>query len=445
MKALVLVAMLVSMSACSLFHPPSLPIEVPSSRLAAFKACTLGQGGSCIAASRDFDPFAHESRVAIVPPPSIIEAAKADAWENSPARAQRARSFAQSGATSDDALEFLARAEARRDKLNADFNRFATHPFTRAMVGLHNALQGQESDAQPELPLGLTLEYLGLISELTTQDGWLVVAEDADRGNRDGAARTVYAIYLGVYLKAYFRNGEFGQINFDLADFYKRYPELLPYKTQLDPVLSQIVPGPFGKVGEGALIARTGRQLQFPPLEITVDPTKHTAVSVAKLDYPEIGADLVRVALEAIFDAHDRMPAVDNATGATGALFGTNPQLALAVFQPSATTPVPAGKLSTEQFTRTASYANSAEGAAATGVAQAIRGFNIAALNNEALAKAIEALVGTAVRKAVEKVTYCWYACVVNQDAMRSFATPGGVVSPWLPSDDRAGATLYFK
>ena len=51
-----------------------------------------------------------------------------------------------------------------------------------------------------------------------------------------------------------------------------------------------------------------------------------------------------------------------------------------------------------------------------------MRGASIAALNNEALAKALEALAGAIARKATEKALYCWYACVENKPGSRSSA-----------------------
>jgi len=99
--------------------------------------------------------------------------------------------------------------------------------------------------------------------------------------------------------------------------------------------------------------------LQFPPLEINIDPTKHTVVTVSKIEYADVGADLSASSWRRLFDAHDQLPAVANATGVTSTLFRPSED-AIRLKDNSKTKP----NLTADQFTRSASLANSAEGLA---------------------------------------------------------------------------------
>lgn len=223
------------------------------------------------------------------------------------------------------------------------------------------------------------------------------------------------AIAIYIHFKAYFRNGQFVQGSVSLAGLQSAFPALakLPaaLQTQLQDIINSIQrDATFGKVGTAGFVTRGGDMLQVPGINITFDPTK-PQVSVTKIDYASVGADLVRVLLEAIFDAHDRIPAVSNATGVVDV--AAEPGMAsvglvdfgkITQWSPSYTA------ITSTQFGDIQSFANSLDSATAAGTGQLIRGLGPTAMNNDALAKVIESAVGTTVRKVGEKLAWCWYA-----------------------------------
>jgi hypothetical protein len=225
---------------------------------------------------------------------------------------------------------------ARVDRLNELFDQFTKQSLTASISTNQNMQQQATStEAAADISRADMASFIEIVTTLHTNDGWSAVRLASNRSTL-GNARSAYAAYLDVYMKAYFRN-EFGSLGVQFSDLYTRYPELKKFQDKLDPILKEAQKDlSYGKVSSGAFVGRTGRQLQFPPLEITIDPTKHTAVTVSKIDYAEVGADLVRVVVEALFDARDRLPAVQNATGAIAANFDpSETSYPLATFKPS--------------------------------------------------------------------------------------------------------------
>ena len=114
---------------------------------------------------------------------------------------------------------------------------------------------------------------------------------------------------------------------------------------------------------------------------------------------------------EAIFDAHDRLPAVTKATGVSL----SEPAFQLASYEriekrgdyrrPS---PTAFGKIDT--------YANQLEGAAASAAGRLLRGGGPLALNNESLARILETTIGITARKIGEKVGWCWFSLPGDKD-----------------------------
>ena len=374
-----------------------LDLSVPASSSEEFQYCMAHARGMCTA------PHAARALPALLP---IARAGTPGAWVD------------RSGQPHEAAVSRALAARAQmRASMNRRFDEFANHPVTSSIVELHDRLGTAGADPSPlTFRASDVRQFVALAGALSQGGGWAIAGEDA-KDNDEGRARKVYAAFLEVYLKAYFRNGEFGSIKFGEKEG-------------------------FGKVGQGAFVSRVGRQLQFPPLEVTVDPTQHTAVSVAKIEYADVGADLVRVILEALFDAHDRFPAVENATGADASRFLAAEVKAgyplLVHVPPEKGEP---GKVTAEQFTRAAEYANKVEGFAAASTGQLVRGGSFLSLNNEAVAKAIEALAGTTARKATEKAMYCWYACVVNEERGAAKAD----LETTAPGDTLSTATIRFR
>ena len=133
--------------------------------------------------------------------------------------------------------------------------------------------------------------------------------------------------------------------------------------------------------------------------------TDHSGVGTGSA----IGAEVVRVFLEAVFDAHEGLPglAPANVPAATGLSVGVD---GLPLFR-APMGHVDAGDLGamSEFNTRVATRVRAILG-------RVVAGIGPLSLNNQALEDLIVELVTTSVRKAVEKGSWCWFACNLDQD-----------------------------
>jgi hypothetical protein len=155
---------------------------------------------------------------------------------------------------------------------------------------------------------------------------------------------------------------------------------------------------------DGGFVSRSGDKYQVPSVTVTVTPGANKAVNVSKVDFTAVGADVMRVFVEAVGDYWAQLPGVAGSSGVKMKLlrvYGQDP----AKEQVDAT-----------QFKEVNDWSSSAETAAAGATGQLIRGIGWVSLNNEALAKVIETAIGVAARKASEKVTWCVEACAKVAD-----------------------------
>jgi hypothetical protein len=260
-------------------------------------------------------------------------------------------------------------------------------------------------------------EYHKFIDEQTFGDQWRADAERAAKSaatRQDATLRQAACVmkFEQEYFRAYFRDGRFVQIQLNAQslrnELKKRFPLLsgLP-DSELDQTIKDLgasLSGSlFGNIGTLGFVTRGGLTFQFPVLTVGLDPTAKEAITLPKVDAVGTGADLIRVYLEAFFDAFNGLPAVSNATGCFKD--GARDGCALPVFDPKA------GAVTATQFGDVNTISNQAEAAASDTFGRLVRGGGPIALNNEALARLLETLVGVTVRKAVEKGAWCWYAC----------------------------------
>ncbi len=193
------------------------------------------------------------------------------------------------------------------------------------------------------------------------------------------------------------------------------------------------------KVSAAGFVSRDSTfRARLPTLELTFDPTISHLLTVTDEDTKQvlsrssdfanlgvatdnsgvgtgnrIGAELVRVFLEAIFDAHEGLPAVApaNSSGAAGNSQGLQPtgltlgEYSLPLFN-SPMGNVDAADLSemTHTNTRVAAMTRSI-------MSRFVGGLGPLSLNNPALETFIVEIVTTSVREATAKATWCWYAC----------------------------------
>ncbi len=238
-----------------------------------------------------------------------------------------------------------------------------------------------------------------------------------------------------AYLAAYFSNGNFVSIDFDatttkaklikdLKDKLKITDEALAEKLAVKLMNSIIGLKPekgdtyhlLTKATDGGFVTRGGTKYAFPGVSITIDPFSDTGLQAAKIDFTQVGADVVRVFLEAFGDTLGQLPADATSTACKAKKAGQ--------FDKYPDFQCYDGKIiEAAQFASVNEYADLSESLAATATGQIIRGASWISLNNEALAKLIETAVGVIARKAAEKVSWCVFACsqAEKDKAIKSF------------------------
>ncbi len=184
------------------------------------------------------------------------------------------------------------------------------------------------------------------------------------------------------------------------------------------------------------------RDLQFqarlPTLEATIDPTAKRLVTVKDADSnngiltgstqlaglgvahdtsgvgtgANIGAEIVRVFLEALFDAHEGLPAVAaiGSNRPTGLSLGSE---SLPLFQ------APMGHVDARDLDRMTRINNRVATQTRVVVGRIISGLGPFSLNNQPLEDLLVEVIATSVRKAAEKASWCWYACNLDVDAQK--------------------------
>ncbi len=157
------------------------------------------------------------------------------------------------------------------------------------------------------------------------------------------------------------------------------------------------------KVTSGGFVDRNGNAVLFPGLssEMTLAPHEPVRVATSVVDSRRVASDLVRIFLEAFFDAAFRVPAEHSAT-------------ALKVSWGPQETPYPkfdAGhpSVSLETFARISRDALRTEAAITSVVGNAARGASVFGTNNETLAATLETAGGVIAKKLLEHEAFCYY------------------------------------
>lgn len=131
----------------------------------------------------------------------------------------------------------------------------------------------------------------------------------------------------------------------------------------------------------------------------------------------QIGIELVRVFLEAVFDAHEGLPAVAPVNQGAQAAQATAPT-GLSIKPDTYSLPAfqdPMGAVSAADLTEMTKLNSRAASTVSSILGSAIGGIGPLSLNNQTLENFIVEIVATTVRKVVEKVTWCWYSCNLDQ------------------------------
>ena len=165
------------------------------------------------------------------------------------------------------------------------------------------------------------------------------------------------------------------------------------------------------KVTSKGFVDRSGNALLFPGIsaEIEVSPANSVRMSASTVDSQRVSADLVRIFLEAFFDAAYRVPAVH---GATALRVGSNSQeLPYPEFDASHP-PIPL-----EALARVTRDALRAEAAVTSLVGKAVRGGSVFGSQNETLAATLETAAGVMAKKLIEHEGFCYYQVTEGKPA----------------------------
>jgi hypothetical protein len=249
-------------------------------------------------------------------------------------------------------------------------------------------------------------DYLRALETATAANSWDQIAESLNptglsvAGNDkvlqcEKARKT--AQYLQAYMGAYFQNGHFFQVRVDQAALKNALQQQYPWLTDASvaSLLSAFPPEGFGSIANTGFVTRGGRQYSCPSVVATLTPFGPHPIETGTVDLTQVGSNLIRVFLHALFDAEQQLPAVSNATGV---------KLGQKVNDPAQ------GGLSQADFGKVEEISDQIEAVVSVGVGRLVRGLGWVSLNNEALASTIETLVGVTVRKGLEKLVWCHYS-----------------------------------
>ena len=157
------------------------------------------------------------------------------------------------------------------------------------------------------------------------------------------------------------------------------------------------------KITSKGFVDRSGNALLFPGIsaELEVSPANTVRMSAITVDSQRVSADLMRIFLEAFFDAAYRVPAVH---GATALRVGPD-SLELPYPEFDANRPM----ISLEALARVTRDALRAEAAVTSLVGKAVRGGSVFSAQNETLAATLETAAGVMAKKLVEHEGFCYF------------------------------------
>ncbi|MCG8461007.1 MAG: DUF3141 domain-containing protein, partial [Holophagales bacterium] len=250
-----------------------------------------------------------------------------------------------------------------------------------------------------------------------------------DRKSLEADCRRI--AFVRGYLGAYFREGHFIELQVRAPENESSIAGSVV--EAVDRELSNVV-----KVSNVGFLSRDGSfRASLPTLEIEIDPTKKPFVSLdpsglSRAVTPhtpgagggdgessvgvgaELGAQIIRVYLEALFDAADGLPAV-----AAANLGGTSPTglelgpYSLPLFRS------PLGDVDAADLTAMTRFNNAVGFKTQVIVGRIISGLGPLNLDNPPIENAITEIVATTVRKIAEKASWCWYACDLDAATKR--------------------------
>lgn len=331
----------------------------------------------------------------------------------------------------DDAEAFVAQIELRNGFQDARASDGSTH----VKLGKFAVTDG--SLVREAMRLHSTGSFCSLYE---AQTGKLLRSFASDNAQGVAEAKPIFDIarYLVAYESAYFRNGHVVAVSFDAHDAAKKLVSALPSDVQtalgdkkqtlIDAIGAKLHAVCVGKkddqkltclvagsLGATSFVSRSGQSIQFSGVSVSVGEKGELRPN---FEYPKVatfGPQVLRVFVEAIFDAPaPHMYAVATSTACTEGLYSPSECLSDSIANaPFSNGSTPTKSDSTGRTLTNADVVSRIDGDAASADAfatsvtgLAIRGANIAALNNEALADSVQALAGVTLRKTVEKTEW---------------------------------------
>jgi hypothetical protein len=235
------------------------------------------------------------------------------------------------------------------------------------------------------------------------------------------------ALRTEIYLKAYFKKGVAQLDDTEIAKLQTKLAATLKLDTD-NPAIDKVfklfdlqlkkLPGELLHNAPG-FIGRDGTQYGFPGV---VADNKNVTI-----DHSQIGADSLRIILEAIRDTYAPLPAIAGSTATNPADpvdyqeiypvdrldFTDDPKSTIAGdwhLDHHDASKILHVKISKDEFQDIEAKARKAESAIAGAVGKAIRGGSWGSLNNEAVATFIETFAGVLARQTTERAGWCLQA-----------------------------------
>ncbi|MGH8553934.1 MAG: hypothetical protein ACRERS_11625, partial [Methylococcales bacterium] len=311
-------------------------------------------------------------------------------------------------------MDFNSCMLPHNDMVERQFKRIHEHfhqTISMLESGLSAALKGKPDLNKPfDIP-HLNLEQSSL-HEAMIEDGnsgfnmfLSTIPEDAAESP---------ALLVNDYLKAYFGSLESAVVNLNTSDasgWSKGIADALQRRAD-SPTVEAIADQLAGELGanpglkqelkqfivpirmhEAGFVSRDGTLYGFPAISLKGDKVE--------IDESQVGADVLRINMEAIRDAFAPLPVVPQATVVRSR--STRHLDDITLFDPASTE----WNVTAKDFMIIQGDANAVEAAVASAVGRVIRGGSWGSLNNEALAKAIETAAGVFARHALERSEWC--------------------------------------
>lgn len=229
------------------------------------------------------------------------------------------------------------------------------------------------------------------------------------------------SVFLATYFDEYFRAGQFVQVSVNQKsledDVLQQFENKLKApltdesKQQLRQAVGKVCKNAPGnctalpKLGSEGFTTLFGQSMQFGGISIAFNGTSPTAPLRPSISAPSVGVlgpQLMQVLVEAMFDANGQHPpGLLTSTACAKGLFQVdddNEPQCVGASQANA------------MWERTNRLGNATQALVTAGVGALIRGGNIAALNNEAVANTVETFAGVTMRKAVQQVMWVCHA-----------------------------------